>query len=541
MTTSQAASIGFFAIAFAALCGLASAQTQPATTPSTLPFTLGKDTTRLTSPLRPDGTVDYIAALNAEASKGVTKANNAAVLLVQVLGPEFIDPAVRTRVYKALDIKPDASGQVLNSGPANEAKYSQLLFKPWQAKDYPEAAAWLKDNAGALGLIIAASRLPRYYVPLVTPSEGDLLVSTVLPKMGLLRSAARALAMRANLAVAEGRVQDAWADIQAIYRLAALMEQEPTLIGRLVGIACSGLTDQTAQNLATKGTMDAKRAKAMLSGLPEATPAVIDAIDHLERFVVLDSIAFVGRHQGSTAREWRSAATRPGFSASMPSPAVIAGAFKMMNELMKTIAAERDVPAATQPGGGWAVAVAFAQTDWNAVLRRANGYFDAAVAGMAATDLSKRAECQKQLDAQLKQMMDGARHLPATDDSPQIKTQWYGDLLLGWLLFDHLMRSQTLADVAGVERHLTQVALGLAVYKAEKGSYPDRLADLSPGYLKKVPKDFFSGGKDFIYKPADGGYVLYSVGENGQDDGGKDKAQGGDDIVVRAEPKAPAK
>jgi hypothetical protein len=51
-----------------------------------------------------------------------------------------------------------------------------------------------------------------------------------------------------------------------------------------------------------------------------------------------------------------------------------------------------------------------------------------------------------------------------------------------------------------------------------------------------VPKDFFSG-KEFIYKIQDKGYILYSIGLNLRDDGGKTEkdAKDADDIVVRAE------
>ncbi|MFB3892308.1 MAG: hypothetical protein ACE15C_09835 [Phycisphaerae bacterium] len=45
---------------------------------------------------------------------------------------------------------------------------------------------------------------------------------------------------------------------------------------------------------------------------------------------------------------------------------------------------------------------------------------------------------------------------------------------------------------------------------------------------------FFAGGKDFIYKPAATGYILYSVGGNLTDDGGMDRDHGGDDLVVEA-------
>jgi hypothetical protein len=59
----------------------------PAASRPAKPLTIGKDTTRITGPLRADGTVDYVAALNAQMSQGITPANNAAVGLLRALGP----------------------------------------------------------------------------------------------------------------------------------------------------------------------------------------------------------------------------------------------------------------------------------------------------------------------------------------------------------------------------------------------------------------------------------------------------------------------
>ena len=46
------------------------------------------------------------------------------------------------------------------------------------------------------------------------------------------------------------------------------------------------------------------------------------------------------------------------------------------------------------------------------------------------------------------------------------------------------------------------------------------LADLVPDYLSEVPQDPFSG-KPLLYRRNAKGYVLYSVGLDGRDDGGQ--------------------
>ena len=66
-----------------------------------------------------------------------------------------------------------------------------------------------------------------------------------------------------------------------------------------------------------------------------------------------------------------------------------------------------------------------------------------------------------------------------------------------------------------------------------------------PKHVAAIPKDVFSGG-ELLYKPEGDGYLLYSVGPNGKDDGGRnqnddpdnEKLQGCDNIAVRIAPKS---
>jgi hypothetical protein len=70
-----------------------------------------------------------------------------------------------------------------------------------------------------------------------------------------------------------------------------------------------------------------------------------------------------------------------------------------------------------------------------------------------------------------------------------------------------------------VEATLTIVAL--LWYKADKGSYPENLRQLiTAGYLTELPIDLYSG-KPLVYRKTDESFILYSVGENIEDDGGK--------------------
>jgi len=71
-----------------------------------------------------------------------------------------------------------------------------------------------------------------------------------------------------------------------------------------------------------------------------------------------------------------------------------------------------------------------------------------------------------------------------------------------------------------VARQIVIVAIALKRYQLQHGAYPRELAALKPKLLAEMPHDPMDG-KPLRYRLNLGGtYVLYSVGEDGKDDGG---------------------
>lgn len=105
------------------------------------------------------------------------------------------------------------------------------------------------------------------------------------------------------------------------------------------------------------------------------------------------------------------------------------------------------------------------------------------------------------------------------------------------LLMPAAARVQNAADRSEQVHRNLMVAFALAGYHSDNGNYPKALEALVPRYLKTVPDDLFSG-KALIYRTTDKGYLLYSVGANGKDDGGRwtDDDPPGDDPRVRMPP-----
>jgi hypothetical protein len=69
------------------------------------------------------------------------------------------------------------------------------------------------------------------------------------------------------------------------------------------------------------------------------------------------------------------------------------------------------------------------------------------------------------------------------------------------------------------EIRLLMADLAVRLYQREHERLPQTLSDLVPSYLPSVPIDPYSG-QPLIYRPEDGSFLLYSVGQDGSDDGG---------------------
>ncbi len=67
-----------------------------------------------------------------------------------------------------------------------------------------------------------------------------------------------------------------------------------------------------------------------------------------------------------------------------------------------------------------------------------------------------------------------------------------------------------------------KIALAIERYRLAKSGLPDSPDDLVPKLLDAVPSDPFDG-QSMRYKKLEKGYVVYSVGEDGKDDGGDEK------------------
>jgi hypothetical protein len=109
-----------------------------------------------------------------------------------------------------------------------------------------------------------------------------------------------------------------------------------------------------------------------------------------------------------------------------------------------------------------------------------------------------------------------ARAMKAWNEFRVTPYNWSAGLLLPALTrcSGRFAHAQTAADLA-------RIACALERYRLAQGNFPETLDVLAPQLLEKLPHDLISGQPLKYRRTDDGQFVLYSVGWNGTDDGGK--------------------
>jgi hypothetical protein len=112
-----------------------------------------------------------------------------------------------------------------------------------------------------------------------------------------------------------------------------------------------------------------------------------------------------------------------------------------------------------------------------------------------------------------------------------------GLLFCGWY-FDGSSVNREARCLANVRLALTAVALE-QFRAAHNNRYPASLSELAPNYLDATLMDPFDG-QPLRYRKQDAGYVLYSIGADLKDDGGKPmNGKNGDVVFAVVTPPAP--
>jgi hypothetical protein len=498
---------------------------------------ISKQTTYITSPLRQNGFPNYAQYIIDASREGITPENNAAPLLWRAMGLGGIDAKDREAFAAELGITDDLlhdhplqpfsspkmnervavwlhdqgrltlPGQIVDDATIEQVLHLSSheytgagtqfdrLFEltdnilnrasdlPWTSKEYPPLAAWIAENQAPLDLIVEASKRSRLSSPAPVLSDGDigLLVASMLPDIQAYREVVRSLPVRAMWHAGEGRPMDAWQDLLAVHRLANLFAGN-TLVQYLVAVAINDAACNYSCTLVGNTKLSSDEAHQILNDLMALPrlPPLANLIDHSERLFALGTVLSLAPAMGANS--------------------ILAGSPDQRSSYNL---------------------LAHVTIDWNIVLAEENFWFDRITAALNTANLAARSAAVDQV------VTDMDRAKSENWSSPKIavsvisrsqRSRLAATALLD-MLFPAVQATIAAESQANTKLDLTRLAAALAVYHAEHADYPQKLADLVPDTIPNLPVDSFLG-KPFLYTRTTDGYLLYSVGENGTDDGG---------------------
>jgi hypothetical protein len=473
---------------------------------------VSRETTVITEPLDDNGDPDYITYMNQKLSAGVTPENNAVVLIVQAVGPKVNFRMLGDGYFQLLGIEPLPSegdylieystwkrsvlpelGNELSARQWDDLLESQFDFamgNPWTAEQFPELAKWMDKNREPTDLLRQATLRQQYYDPLDGYSEnGTYLGSTVAGVRDTHRPFARSMSLSAMKYLAEGNVAVAFEEVLAIRRSARLLSRQPTLVDCFVAISVEGMALNLERKIAQSGIATKQQLmdyQAIINQLP-SLPAISDRIDNSARFEVLDGMIRIGRGK-------------------LRFDQIGLGSFLGNSD--------RNIDQM------------IANADWGVAMQQVNPFFDRLVAAtkletfeQSKNELAKMKDDMDQMKAEFKEPFSFIERVTTGRKS---KGRLAGRFILSELYFgfDAALYADTRSRA---ERGLSLIALSLAAFKCDHDKYPDRLDQLVAAYCDALPLDPFIDEPFHYHRTTDQNnesYLLYSVGENMQDDAG---------------------
>ncbi|MEM6392338.1 MAG: hypothetical protein AAF797_06155 [Planctomycetota bacterium] len=451
---------------------------------------ISEETTVFLGPVRDDGTINYVAAWNAKFSEGVTPENNAAAALFKLMRRPLENEAFDRRLAAMFGVDPAMDPRMVtpwSSDPGVKAQFDKAQRGPWQAGDLPRVAQWLRANQPGLDAVADAVALPAYWWPMMCgEGEREGLIGSLDPHLEEARFLARSLRIRGFNRISNRDLEGAVADFRTMQKLGRLIGTEPVVLYRLVDCSIHLMAQELAEHILVEPALTRADASRIYEATHAARPIDYfgEAIGFGDRLMALDF--FVHIHAGIYT-EW--APVLP-----LNRVAIRSSAFDI-NEALRFVS-------------HWHLQMAEVVPE------------TIAASSTAANALNERMENLPRWPAPAQ---DDAGH-PRQFSQAVATRVWFG-----WITSPHAHTSLTF-DIGHAER--LRVAAALTLHRIDHGLYPQQLNALVPHYLEELPTDRYDG-RPLTYKPSEDGktYLLYSVGPDGEDDGGLDDLTDGDRVI----------
>lgn len=490
-----------------------------------LELELSKETTYYTGPVRDDGTIDYIAAINQELSEGITPDHNAFYELSQILNDDS-DPYYNEALLNALSIALDEPSQLpsfepwhitynkQNENNLEESDARDILYvwleSPYEDRHEKTLAAWVRANAHVLDHCEKTLEKPNYWRPLVDLYVSNSLLMSLSDFFSLSNNQL-AFCYRARLLLAarNGDTDLIVRSSRAMRKLAQLQSNEHTTIGCLIAISIEAHCNYTIRSLLSDRLLDDQTLALLIEewGPGVGRLPIIQAIDRYERCASLDGLMQLAAGRTTTSEIF-----------------ALNGVVEVENYDQNTfdrlyVDSRFDIHLALE--------IVQSYFDELTEMMRNQNYIDYS----AASDMF-----ESQIEQQKKRAVDqliiigrGERQINGTLKNPEYTTyltNLYLGILVPALSMVHRVEVRTIAN----DRN-TLAAMAVERYRLKHDRLPNTLAELVPTYLDAVPIDPFDG-QPVRYRQTDNGFVVYSIGSNLKDDGGWDEHGEGDTAIV---------
>ncbi len=386
-------------------------------------------------------------------------------------------------VLAALEMFPSDAPDKLPIIGANPSRVEP--FEAWSDEARSLAADYVSSNSAAYAALNKALLLPGSRYP------GTFSYAAAVNYLYPVKGAAQKLAVVAHLAAEAGQGEEAMAAIGNIFRVARTLDPGPILISALVRNACVAValssSERVVNRLELADDQLARLQAQMVSAL--ATNGLARAL------------------AGETAFGLDGFAMGPTQLAAMLNPAV---------------------------SGSTAPAAVFSGETFASTFYAWSGLKDADHACYLDAMIRLQDAANEDFPRRLTTVSNIASEVSGGSNRwPFVKTM------------SRIMMPALAKSIEREARLIATLRCALASLAVERfrmahgGTLPASLADLVPRYLAAVPSDPYDG-KPLRFKPMTKGFVVYSLGEDGDDDGGRpfkrgQKTPGDYDVTFRIE------
>jgi hypothetical protein len=359
------------------------------------------------------------------------------------------------------------------------------MTEPLPAEMEVLVAAYASDNAEALSLLHQAVSVKSCRYPIdLTQAQ-----STLLPHLTHLRHAARLLCLETLEYEAENKPEQAVESVITSFGVSRSLSQEPLLISYLVDVACHGIAFDNLEHLINRMPLTDEQLTTLGVAIEQSKDAEAFTRAFVgERCIGINTFETLGK--GLIPFE-----DRPSL-------------------LLRT------------------VALLYQATGLLALDERS--YLDIMQRLINATRLSPPESLAAARSARLERSASSAT-IQATiwrlgDGGDLEIKQPPRYFILSRMMLPALGAAFTKEARFEAKLRDAQTALAIERYRLVNGSLPGQLNDLVPAFLPAVPADPFDG-KPLRYKLLATGYIVYSVGEDREDNGGTEKTSKGQSYV----------